>query len=631
MCGIAGVWNFDGEPVSADALSRVTNTLAHRGPDSTALHIDGALGLGHRRLTIIDLSDAARQPIPNEDGSIWLTYNGEIYNFRELRRALEGRGHRFRSRTDSEVILHAYEEWGVDCMSRFNGMFAFALWDARRRRLWLARDRLGVKPLYYYDDGRRFVFGSEIKAILAWPAAEAVMNPAAVRTFFELNHVPAPFTPFERVRALPPAHTLIVDGPGAEPRPYWDVTFHADSPPRPLGDYLDEVVALVDDAVASRRLADVPLGAFLSGGIDSSAVVHFLARHAQAPLETFSVRFDEASYDEGRYAALAAGRERTDHHEVVCRPNHVRDLLDTIMWHADNLTADLSMVPMYVLARLARSRVKVVLSGDGGDEVFGGYQTYQADRAAALARRLPPPVHRLLGRLARRLPASGEKMSLHLVANRFLAGAHLPPPLAHASWRAIFTPDEREALVGGRVPAEGLDHRAGLVRHFERATGSTLERLFYADLKSYLPDSILPKVDTMTMAHGLEAREPLLDYRLVELGARIPVAFKLRGRETKWIFKRAMAPRLPAPIVRRAKAGFQPPMAAWFRGPLRGFVRDVLSRPAVADTGVLDPDTVERIEREHASGARDHAFKLWSLMSFVAWRRQWTRVRAEVA
>ncbi|MFN8059577.1 MAG: asparagine synthase (glutamine-hydrolyzing) [Vicinamibacterales bacterium] len=631
MCGIAGVWQFDGAPVSKDGLARMTTALRHRGPDDAGVWTDGPIGLGHRRLSIIDTSQAAHQPIANEDGSIHLTYNGEIYNFAPLRDELAAKGHRFQSRTDSEVIVHAYEEWGTAAVERFNGMFAFALWDARRHRLWLVRDRLGVKPLFYYDDGRRFVFGSEIKAILECPGVDRELDHGALAAYFELNHVPAPSTPFRRVRVLPPGHALLLNASGASPAPYWDVRFDADDPPRPLRDYVADVTALVETSVAERRVSDVPLGAFLSGGIDSSAIVHVLRKHVTGPLETFSVRFDDASHDEGRFARLAAEREGTTHHEVVCRPTDLSELLDRIMWHADNLTADISMVPMYVLARLARSRVTVVLSGDGGDEVFGGYPTYQADRAAALYRRLPAPVRATLGRLARQLPATGRKMSLDYVVNKFLAGAALPVPTAHASWRSIFSADECEALLTPDARRRRSARGDSFGEYYARSTGTSMERLFYGDLKTFLPDSILPKVDTMTMAHGLEAREPLLDYRLVELGARIPERYKIRGRETKWIFKRAMADRLPDAIVRRAKAGFQPPMAAWFRGPLRPFVRDVLTDDAVRTTDILDPAAVVELEREHADGRRNHAFKLWSLMSFVSWHRQWARAGAGVA
>lgn len=642
MCGIAGIWHFDGRPVDRDGLARATSAVSHRGPDDQGVFIDGAVGLGHRRLSIIDTSDAGHQPISNEDGSIWLTYNGEVYNFAELRPELEAKGHHFRSRTDSEVIVHAYEEWGVDAVTRFNGMFAFALWDRRTRRMWLVRDRLGVKPLFYYDDGRTLAFGSELKAILAHGAVQRDLDPTALADYLSLNHVPAPRTPFRHIRVLPPAHMLSASGAGAQPTSYWDVSFGEPDTTRSAAAFSEEIRTLVDDAVARRRIADVPLGAFLSGGIDSSAIVHVLNRYAAKPLQTFSVRFGDPSHDEGPFALQVARAEGTAHHEIVCEPRHFREHLDTMMYHADNLTADVSMIPMYLLAGLARQHVTVVLSGDGGDEVFGGYPTYFADRAAMWFRALPTVAQRACAGLVEWLPSSDDKMSLEFVARKFVNGAALSVPNAHASWRGIFAHEERLALLasgsalGVREAAlAGVSPRAqpegpsasggGLVAYYNRAAGSPLERLFYADLKTYLPDSILPKVDTMTMAHGLEAREPLLDYRLVELGARIPLRYKLRGRHTKWIFKQAMRPHLLPAIVARPKAGFQPPMAGWFRKELRSFVEERLAASEVRGLDWIDHAAVERIVSEHVGGVANHAYKLWSLMSLLSWHRRWAR------
>ena len=626
MCGITGVRHLDDRPVCPSVVERMTGVLAHRGPDDSGVRVDGPVGLGHRRLTVIDVSSAGRGPLSNEDGTVWVTYNGEIYNFEDLRTELTARGHRFASRTDTEVVVHAYEEWGEACLGRLNGMFAFGLWDAKTRTLLLARDRLGIKPLYYYADDRVLLFGSEIKAILQYPGIDRRLDAAALVDYFALNHVPAPATPFRRVRALPPGSTLSVTPGSVVVRPYWELDLPDPDDQASAAAHVQAVRDLVDDAVERQLVSDVPLGAFLSGGIDSTAVVEAAQRARGGPLETFSVRFAETSHDEGPYARLAASALGSVHHEVTSVAGDVPRLLDRIVWHADNLTADLSMVPMYVVAGLAREHVKVVLSGDGGDEVFGGYATYQADRAAAVLRRLPAaaraPVVRVLAGL---MPRSEAKAGAGYLSERLLMAAGLPSHRAHASWRTIFDEEARAAVLRHDVleAAAGHDPAGAFEACFAAAPASSLlGRLSYADLKTFLPDSILPKVDTMTMAHGLEARVPLLDHRLVELGARIPARLKLRGLSTKWIFKRAMASRLPAAIVKRRKEGFQPPLAAWLRAELESFTADLLARDTIRGLDILDEREVERIRLEHVAGRRDHAFKLWSLMNFVAWHRQ---------
>ncbi len=626
MCGILGVIQLDQRGVEPRHLERMAGVLRHRGPDDAGVFVHGSVGLGHRRLKIIDLSAAARQPMGNEDGTIWVTYNGEIYNFVELRDELLRRGHIFASRSDSEVIVHAYEEWGERCVERFNGMFAYALWDGREGRLLLVRDRLGVKPLFYYVDEDKLLFASEIKAILQYPHVDTALDSSAVYDYFSLNYVPAPKTPFARVRALLPGHWLAVHDGQIKLVQYWDIAFSNSHRTGRGEEYIEQILELLQDAVRRRLVADVPLGAFLSGGIDSSAITFFMKRLGHTSLKTFNVRFPERTYDEGPYARLAAQHARTDHHEVTCTAGDLRNLLETIAWHADNLTADISMLPMYLVARLARQHVTVVLSGDGGDELFGGYLTYQADVLARYYRLLPAWVRTgLLRPLVAALPASTRKQSFDYKLGKFLEGAGLPAIEGHYVWRTIFSDREKEELLSREFleTVKETDTAGCYRRHFANAKAvSMMDKIFYADFKVFLADSILAKVDSMTMAHSLEAREPLLDYRLVELAATIPHGLKIRGLETKRIFKQAMKPFLPRPIVFQAKKGFHSPLAEWFREELRSFVDDVLSPGNLRALGMFNIPRIDTLKHRHFHGQENNAFKLWGLMNFVAWHER---------
>lgn len=605
----------------------MAQTLCHRGPDADGLWSEPGIGLAHRRLSVIDVSEAGRQPIGTEDGGIQICFNGEVFNFEEIRRDLVARGHRFVSRTDSEVIAHAWEQWGPAAIARFNGMFAFAVWERDARRLWLVRDRLGVKPLYYTWQGGRLVFGSELKALWAVPGPTRTLDPVALDAYLALNYVPGPRTIWEGVEQLPPGHLLCATAEGVTIEPYWDVRFGRD-PYTDRSRAIEDIRALCDDAVRLRLVSDVPLGAFLSGGLDSTAVVHFMRPRHAGPLHTFSVRFAEASFDEGPFAAHVARTYDLTHHEVTCGAADVPACLDRIVWHADAPVADISMVPMYRLAEATRREVTVVLSGDGGDEVFGGYALYQADRMAKVWRALPRWFRERVVRPAvEALPASTGKMSLDYALRQFVAGAGEAPEKAHYHWRTICAADERARLLQPDV------HRAATRDHAPeapflaayRASGAPdwLDRLFYVDVKTFLADSILPKVDRLTMAFGLEVRTPWLDYRLVELGARIPSTWKLRGRDTKVIFKEAMRGLVPDRIVGRTKAGFHAPLAAWFRGPLRPLLRETLSAESLSVLPELQAAPVAALVEAHVSGRANHAYKLWGLVTLVRWAHAW--------
>jgi asparagine synthase (glutamine-hydrolysing) len=622
MCGIAGILRFDGRCADAGLLAAMTAAVAHRGPDGSGHYVDGPVGLGHRRLAIIDLSDAASQPLSNEDGTIRVSYNGEIYNFAEIRVELEARGHRFRSHTDSEVIVHAYEEWGPDCVARFNGMFAFALWDSRQQRLWLVRDRLGVKPLFYalLPDGVRF--GSEVKAVLSDPAVERRIDVDALHTFLTFNYVPAPDTVFRQVRQVEPGHYLLIDRSGAvRDVQYWDVIY-GEPEAAPAQRYVEELSALLSDSVRLRLVSDVPLGVFLSGGVDSSGVAYWMSKHQPSPVRSFSVGFAHDSHDERAYARQVARTIGAEHHEAVVEGD-VASLLEAIVRHAEEPTADSSMVGVYRLAELARRHVTVVLSGDGADEIFAGYETYQAHYLHRLWRRLLPRVVRraVVAPLVASLRPSDAKVGVAEKLTRFVAAGDLDADDAHASWRRIFDEDTRRRLLaplGAGPSRDPLDV-------YRRAFAATkarhpLDRMLYVDTKVYLPSDMLVKVDRMTMAHGLEAREPYLDYRLVEFAARVPPSLKLRRfRNKKHVLKAALDGRVPREALHRKKQGFNMPKSRWIRDELRPFVTDLLAAPRLRRQGLLDPAVVSSIVDDHLAQRRDNSHQIWSLLVLSSW------------
>jgi asparagine synthase (glutamine-hydrolysing) len=626
MCGIAGVVFHDrARAVDPGELKRMCDAIVHRGPDDEGFFLDGHVGLGVRRLSIIDLV-TGHQPIGSEDGRVWVVFNGEIYNYRELRRELEARGHTFRTGSDTEVIVHAYEEDGEDCVKRFNGMFAFALWDRRDRRLIIARDRLGVKPLYYFLDDHRLVFGSELKAILEHRDVPRSIDREALDGFLTFEYVPAPLSIFEGIRKLPPGHLLCLEGGKAAVRRYWDLRFApARGGERELGPALYD---LLKDAVRLRLVSDVPLGAFLSGGIDSSTIVCMMSELMDRPVKTFSIGFDDPSYDELGYARMVAARFHTDHQELVIRPN-VADLVQGLVRHLDEPLADVSVFPTYLVSELARRDVTVVLSGDGGDELFAGYDWYVADKLARYYARLPARLRTavipaLVGRLS---PGAQKKGPVNML-KRFVEGAALPERLEHFRWSMFLTETEKRALYG-----EDLRRALGDVDGGARvacalgfaAEADPLWRQQVADIKTYLADDILVKVDRMSMAHSLEARTPFLDYRVVEFAAALPSALRLRGFTTKYLLRRAMAAKLPRAVLTRGKQGFSIPMKNWLRHELRPLMEDVLSPARLRDAGLFDPAYVETLKAQHLAGVANHAHRLWSLMIFEIWRSLYLR------
>jgi asparagine synthase (glutamine-hydrolysing) len=630
VCGIAGRLNFrTGAPVDPGILRRMGDLLAHRGPDGEGAWQDGAVGLAHRRLAIVDLSDAARQPMTAEDPRVRVVCNGEIYNFRELRAELEARGHRFRTRSDTEVLLAAYAAYGVECLSRLSGMFAFALWDGGRRRLLLARDRVGKKPLYYRLDGDGIAFASEPKAFLAEPTFEARPDVAALSDYLTYQYVPAPGSAFAGVSRVPPAHTLVVEDGVVRLERYWCLRYQ---PKRRLteADAAAELLARLRGAVRRRLVADVPIGAFLSGGIDSSTVVALMAEASAAPVRTFTIGFAEREYDERAYARLVASRYGTDHHECVVRPSAI-EILPRLLWHYNEPYADSSAIPTFYLAELTRRHVTVALNGDGGDEGLGGYRRYLAsvlaERYSALARPLSRPLSALLALV----PARGRAMSQ---ARRFASAVGEPLARRYVRWATLLDPGLKRELTTEdfRRAAGDRDSDDHVLAAFAAQTGSdAVDAILAVDVATYLPDDLLVKVDIATMAHGLEGRSPFLDHDVLEFCASLPSDLKIRRRETKYLLKRAVRDLLPAGVIERPKRGFAVPIDRWFRGELRDTVHDVLLDARTLRRGYFREPVVRRLLDDHARGIRDWHSQLWSLLVLELWHRMFVDRRPEAA
>ena len=627
MCGIAGIFDLKRRaPIDGAMLSKMTDILTHRGPDGSGFHVRDGIGLGSRRLAIVDIPGGT-QPFYNEDDSVCVVFNGEIYNFQALARELSARGHTFRTRSDTEVIVHAWEEWGPDCAARLNGMFAFAVWDANKKTLFLARDRLGEKPLYYslLDTGE-FIFGSELKSLLCHPRLSRAIDARAIEDYFAYGYVPDPRSIYRSVAKLPPAHFLMLQH-GQEmtlPRAYWEVSFLEDS--RLTEDALrEELVTRLREAVRMRLIADVPLGAFLSGGVDSSATVAMMASIKSEPTETFSIGFGARQYDESAYAAAVAARYHTNHHARRVDSNSF-DLVDKLAAIYDEPFGDSSAIPTFQVSAMTREHVTVALSGDGGDELFAGYRRYRWHvLEERVRRRLPQgirgPLFSSLGRLYPKLDWAPRLFRAKATFQE-LARSSVGGYFASVS---VCSDELRRRLFSARLAHELQGYRAieVLEGHSSNAgTDDPLAQVQYLDLKTYLPGDILTKVDRASMANSLEVRVPFLDHTLVEWAARVPATLKLRGREGKYILKAAMRPYLPADILYRPKQGFAVPLANWFRGPLRDRLRKALAGPMLRESGLFNMGFIEELLDRHQSGARDHSASLWSLLLFESFLRQ---------
>ena len=623
MCGLVGILDMNGRsPIPREVLVRMNESQHHRGPDEGALHLEPGLGLGHRRLSIIDIS-TGQQPLFNEDGSVAVVFNGEIYNYQELIPELVRAGHQFKTKSDTEVIVHGWEEWGEDCVKRFRGMFAFALWDRNRETLFLARDRLGVKPMHYAVlPGGVFAFGSELKALGAHPAFRRELDPLAIEDYFALGYIPEPRTVYAGAHKLPPAHTLTIrrGAPVPEPREYWDVRFTLDNP---IGaqEAQAELVERLRESVRLRLISEVPLGAFLSGGVDSSAVVAMMAGVSTDPVNTCSIAFTDPAYDESRYARQVAERYHTRHFVDTVESDDF-DLVDVLARTYDEPYADSSALPTYRVCQLARRHVTVALSGDGGDENFAGYRRYRLHAMEERLRSaLPLAIRRpAFGALGRMYPKADWAPRVFRAKSTFQALARTSVD-AYFHSVSLLRDDMREQLFSNGFKARLGGYAAVDVfrRHAARAgTDDPLALVQYLDLKTYLVGDINTKVDRASMAHSLEVREPLMDHPLVEWLASLPSSLKVRGREGKVLLKKAMEPHLPHQILYRPKMGFAVPLAAWFRGPLRERVRDAVLGAELADTGFFNAGYLRHLVDAHQSGLRDYSSPLWSLMMFQA-------------
>jgi asparagine synthase (glutamine-hydrolysing) len=625
VCGIAGIVHRDPEaPVDESELLRMCDAIVHRGPDDSGTWLGRGVGLGHRRLSIIDLSPAGRNPMANEDGSVQVTYNGEIYNFRELRRELEAKGHVFRSRTDTETIVHLYEEEGERCVERLHGMFAFALWDARRRRLLLARDRVGKKPLKYAElAGGDLVFASELKALLAGGRVARDVEPADLDAYLSFGYVPSPGTGFRAIRKLPPGHRLVWEDGRTRVEPFWSLDYRRKRE-LPLEEWLPLLRETIREAVVCRMVSDVPLGAFLSGGIDSSIVVACMAEASERPIETFSIGFEHESYNELPYARKVSERYGTSHHEFVVRADDA-SLLPRLARLYEEPYADSSALPTWFLARETRRFVTVALSGDGGDEGFVGYDRYERMHRLRARLRLAalPGVRPLLGAAAALGPLLPPGLArnldgLHGVTDPDLGAAYL--------WmiRQFSDPEKRwlyaEPMRG--FLAESQSRRVSAWMTDPRAGSDLIDRVCFTDVASYLPEHVLAKVDLACMAHSLEARAPLLDHRVLELAASAPASLRFRGGELKWLLKEAFRDKFPPGLLDRPKRGFGIPIQDWFRGPLAPLARELLLAPEARLARYLRPEALREALEQHGAGRISRGYQLWSLLMLELWQRE---------
>jgi asparagine synthase (glutamine-hydrolysing) len=620
VCGIAGfAGNNDrlSDDERTEVLERMCRVIRHRGPDDQGSLVAAGVALGMRRLSIIDLA-GGHQPISGEDGSVTVVFNGEIYNYREIQAELEAKGHTFRTSSDTETIVHSYEEYGAACVDQLRGMFAFALWDESKRRLFIARDRLGKKPLYYTLTRQgTLIFGSELKSLLQHPETEREIDKEALDTYLSFGYVPDPLSIFRGIFKLPPGHHLTFAEGRVHIEEYWDLHYEVVAQ-RPEEDYLEELRSLLDEAVRLRLVADVPLGAFLSGGVDSSTIVGLMSQHTSQPVKTFSIGFAEDGYDELKYARLAAERFGTDHHEFIVTPE-ICHIVDELAWHLDEPFADSSAIPTYAVSKLAREHVKVVLSGDGGDELFAGYSRYGIDRSRSGFSRLPRVVRNgLMQPLSRNLPhGAWGRNYLHNIAldplNRYLDSISF---FSSLSKRSLYSSGFRSHLNGHNKAAAIFSQYAGSV-----TSGEPVDTLMYLDTKTYLPGDILTKVDRMSMAVSLEARVPLLDHKLVEFVTKIPAGLKIKGPVTKHIFKRAVRGLVPDEILDRPKQGFGLPIQKWINQELRGYIRDVLFDQRTRERGYFNASHVGLLYNEHDRGRRDNTGQLWTLFMLELWHR----------
>ena len=617
MGGICGIYNFNSSrPVNEGLIQRMTRILKHRGPDDEGIYLGSRVGLGVRRLAVIDL-ETGHQPIHNEDKTIWIVLNGEIYNFRDLGKDLEERGHRFHTKSDTEVIVHLYEEYDRDCIQRLNGMFTFAIWDSRGERLFLARDRIGIKPLFYTEHEGSLVFASEIKSILENSAISREIDIPSLHSMMKLQYIPSPKTIFKKIEKLLPGHSLICQKGGISIEKYWDLNLSQKEESEAF--YLRELPKLLEESVRLRLISDVPLGTFLSGGIDSSIIVGLMSRMGEKAIKTYSVGFEaEDSFNELEYARLASQHFGTDHQELVMKSRDIEELLPKIVYHLDDPITDPAVIPTYLVSKLARKEVTVVLTGEGGDELFAGYRRYSLDRLATYYRKLPSIIRK------KTIPIL---ISRFLPKSRFPQGIDQPPGVQrHLGWVAKLS-DETLGNLYTKETKEEIRRRelTSIFRTYfkPRQKGDFLSQTLYCDIKTWLPDDLLVKVDRMSMATSLEARVPYLDHRIVELCTSMPIHLKLRGFTSKYILRKAFSDLVPEEILKRRKQGFTVPLTPWFRKELKDFIQEILSQNNKRE--YFNYNYIRHILKEHLIGKRDYSREIWSLLVFELWSKAYLK------
>ncbi len=629
MCGITGILYRDSQrPIDADILRQMAAAIAHRGPDGAGFFIEPGVGLAHRRLSIIDL-EGGRQPLGNEDGSIQIVFNGEIYNYQQLRRDLEAAGHQFRTHSDTEVIVHAYEQFGDDCVQHLRGMFAFAIWDGRQRRMLIARDRVGIKPLYIRRDGEKLLFGSELKTVLAYPGATRELDPLALDEYLNFGMVPGSRSIFRGIDKLLPGHVLTVDVASwtVQQRKYWQLEFQPDES-FSVADWQAAILDKLRESVRLHMVADVPVGAFLSGGIDSSVVTGLAFEAASVPLQTFSIGFKEARFNELPFARDVARHFGTTHIEEVISPD-AASLLPQLAQFYDEPFADSSAIPTFLVSQLAAKHVKVVLSGDGGDEALGGYSRYAHDlREASIREHLPPWLRRfVLSNLARLWPKA-DWLPRHLRLKTFLTNLSLTPDAAYANTLSLCRLPKRHQLLSADLVHSLRDHDAGhlaVAAYRNAPPGDALAGMIQADMATLLPDDYLVKVDRASMANGLEVRPPLLDHEFLELCARVPSRWKIHQHETKWLLREVARRLVPSSIIDRPKQGFEIPLDQWLRGPLQSMFQELVLNGNSAIGGLIDQRVASSLLTEHRQGIGRHGSTLWSLLSLATWADRYLR------
>ena len=624
MCGICGKIYFDHRrTVDERLLRQMTDVLQHRGPDDSGVFVSGSVGLGHRRLSIIDLSAAGHQPMANEDGSLQIVLNGEIYNYKELRPELEARGHVFSSQTDTEVILHLYEQEGPACVQRLRGMFAFAVWDARRQELFLARDRAGKKPLSWAIVDGSLIFASELKSLLKDPALASEVDPVALHHYLTYQYVPGPQTIFKGVHKLPPAHTLLLRNGDIKIERYWKLSYKDKLQLPKLEDYCDQLRHVFTEAVKIRLRSDVPLGAFLSGGVDSSATVAIMAQLLDRPVKTFSIGFEDKDFDELAYARMVGSQYGTEHTEFVVRPEAVK-ILPTLIYHYDEPYADASAIPTYYVSKLTREHVTVALNGDGGDESFAGYERYWADALAARYEHIPRFLREGIRQAANLLPYRENRWSFSRRLRRFLNGVADEAARRYVRWLCYFSNDMKDDLYTGEFTHAMVSHDSVNLTEdvYARSDAPTqLEKSLDADVNMYLPYDLLVKVDIASMANSLEARSPFLDHKVMEFAARLPAHLKLRGGQGKFLLKKAFEPMLPREILYRKKMGFGVPINQWLRSDLKQPAYDILLDSRSIGRGYFKRQAVQQLLDDHVSMRADHSYRLWALLWLELWHR----------